>query len=146
MIRKIESNKKDYMELLLLGDEQESMIELYLDRGDMYVFEDQGVKAICVVTDEGEGVLEIKNIATDPKYQRRGYAKRLIDFIEAEYSGRYSVLQVGTGESPLTIPFYQKCGFIRSHVIKDFFVKNYDHLIYEDGVLLKDMVYFRKRI
>ncbi len=146
MIRKIENNKKEFMSFLLLADEQESMIERYLDRGELYILEDDGTKAICVVTDEGDGVLEIKNIATDPRYQRKGYAKRLIDFIEASYSDRFSVLQVGTGDSPLTIPFYEKCGFLRSHVIKDFFLKNYDHLIYENGVLLKDMIYFRKRI
>ncbi len=146
MIRKIENNKKEYIRLLLLADEQESMIELYLDRGELYILEDDGIKAVCAVTDEGDGVLEIKNIATDPKHQRKGYAKRLIDFIEVEYSDRYSILQVGTGESPLTIPFYEKCGFSRSHVIKNFFIKNYDHLIYEGGILLKDMIYFRKKI
>ena len=56
------------------------------------------------------------------------------------------MLQVGTGESPLTVPFYEKCGFVFSHRIKNFFIDNYDHPIYEDGVLLKDMIYMRKNI
>ena len=32
-ICKIETNKKEYLDLLLLADEQESMIDRYLDRG-----------------------------------------------------------------------------------------------------------------
>ena len=40
-VRKIEENKKDYLELLLLADEQEDMIDRYLERGDMYVLEEQ---------------------------------------------------------------------------------------------------------
>lgn len=35
-IVEIRENKKEYLELLLLADEQESMIDRYLDRGSMY--------------------------------------------------------------------------------------------------------------
>ena len=52
-IRRVETNKKQYLALLLLADEQEDMIDRYLERGSMYVLEDDGVKAECVVTDEG---------------------------------------------------------------------------------------------
>ena len=50
---------------MLLADEQESMVDRYLEKGNMYVLEDGNVKAECVVTDEGNGILEIKNIAVD---------------------------------------------------------------------------------
>lgn len=143
-IKKITSNKKEYLPLLLLADEQEDMIDLYLDKGTMYVLDDNGIKSECVLTDEGNGILEIKNIATDPEYQGNGYAKALIDFVISEYAGRYITLQVGTGDSPLTIPFYEKCGFVRSHVIPNFFTDHYDHPIYECGVLLTDMIYLRR--
>lgn len=36
-------NKKDYIELLLLEDEQEDMIDRYLDKGKMYVLDDNGI-------------------------------------------------------------------------------------------------------
>ncbi len=145
-IKAIKNNKKEYIELLLLADEQESMIDLYLERGTLYVLDDNGVKALCVVTDEGDGILEIKNIATEPEYQRRGYGKKLIDFVASEYSGKYKILQVGTGESRITIPFYENCGFKRSHVVKNFFTDNYDHEMYEDGVMLRDMIYLRRNL
>lgn len=145
-IKEIKRHKKQYLYLLLLADEQEDMIDRYLDRGTLYVLEDGGVKAECVVTDEGDGILEIKNIATDPDWQGMGYGKALMEYIAEQYSGAYSVLQVGTGDSPLTIPFYEKCGFARSHIIPNFFTDNYDHPIIEDGVQLVDMVYLRRKI
>lgn len=110
----------------------------------MYVLDDNGVKCECVVTDEGDGILEIKNIATEPNYQDMGYGRKLIEFIVLKYKKQYSVLQVGTGDSPLTIPFYERCGFVRSHSIKNFFTDNYDHTIYEAGVQLVDMIYLKR--
>lgn len=143
-ISEVTGNKKRYLALLLLADEQEDMIDRYLDAGKMFVLDDHGVKCECVITDEGNGVLEIRNIATVPGFQGRGYAKSLIDFIAEKYRDRYSVLQAGTGDSPLTIPFYEKCGFTRSHIVPNFFTDHYDHPIFECGVQLVDMVYLRR--
>lgn len=145
-IREIKGDKKQFLSLLLLADEQEDMIDRYLEKGTVYVLDDDGVKCQCVVTDEGNGILEIKNIATKPEYQGKGYGKKLIDFLIMNYRETYSVLQVGTGDSPLTVPFYEKCGFIRSHSIKNFFTDYYDHPIYEGGVQLVDMVYLRRNM
>ena len=145
-IHEIKENKKQFLPLLLLADEQEDMIDRYLNKGTMYVLDDDGIKCECVVTDEGDGVLEIKNIATEPEYQGKGYGKAMIDFVAKTYKGKYSILQVGTGDSSLTIPFYEKCGFVRSHSIKDFFTDNYDHPIYEAGIQLVDMIYLQKNI
>ena len=144
IIREVNENKKQFISLLLLADEQENMIDRYLEKGTMYVLEDSNVKAECVVTDEDNGILEIKNIAVDPKNQGNDYGKALIDFLAEKYAEKYSILQVGTGDSPLTIPFYEKCGFIRSHKIPNFFTDNYNHPIYEGGVQLIDMVYLQR--
>ena len=145
-IVEVKFDKKKYIDLLLLADEQEDMIDRYLERGTMYVLDDDGIKAECIVTEESGGVLEIKNIATTPIHQKKGYGKMLIDFIVSKYSGQYTVLQVGTGDSQLTVPFYEKCGFQRSHIVKNFFIDHYDHPIYERGVQLVDMVYLQKEL
>ena len=145
-IIEIKENKKQYLPLLLLADEQEDMIDRYLENGTMYALEDDGIKGECVVTDVGDGILEIKNIATLPECNGKGYGRILIDYVADRYKGQYSVLQVGTGDSPLTIPFYEKCGFVRHHVVKNFFTDNYDHPIFEGGVQLKDMIYLRKEL
>jgi len=140
-------NRKDYLPLLLLADEQENMIDRYLQRGDMYVlFRDGEALAVCVVTDEGGGTLEIKNLAVRSDMQSRGLGRRMIEHVAERYRGRFHTLLVGTGDSPMTVPFYERCGFVRSHVVKDFFTDHYDHPIVECGVQLRDMVYFKKSI
>ena len=144
-IRKVEKDKKKYIALLLLADEQEDMIDRYLERGTMYVLEDGEVKAECVVADEGDGVLELKNIAVLPSFQGKGYGKQLVGFWQEKLQGK-GILQVGTGETPKTMGFYMACGFQFSHRITDFFVHHYDHPIVEDGILLKDMVYFSYKL
>ena len=153
-IYEVSENKKKYMELLFLADEQEDMIERYLEKGTMYVLEDDGIKGECVVTEEDRNVLEIKNLAVVPDCHKKGYGRALIEFIAEKYREQYCILQVGTGDSPLTIPFYEKCGFVRSHSVKNFLQiimttsENFftDHPIYEGGVQLKDMIYLRKQL
>lgn len=145
-IKEVLGNKRHYLPLLLLADEQEDMIDRYIERGTMYVMDDNGIKGECVVTDEGDGILEIKNIAIQQDCRRKGYGRKLIEFIVMMYKGQYSILQVGTGDSLMTIPFYEKCGFVRSHVVKNFFIDNYNHPIYECGAQLVDMIYLRRKL
>lgn len=145
-IKEIIENKKQFLSLLLLADEQEDMIDRYIENGTMYVLDDNGVKGECIVIDAGSNILEIKNIAIRPDFQRKGYGKALIDFIVDKYKKKYSVLQVGTGDSPSIIHFYEKCGFIRSHRIKNFFVNNYKNPIYECGIQLIDMIYLKRKL
>lgn len=146
-IKQISENKEAYMQLLLLADEQESMVRRYLDRGEMFTLTVDGeTAAVCIVTDEGNSTAEIKNIAVKPEFQRRGYGRRLIEFVEERCSGIFSVLLVGTGDSPLTVPFYESCGFARSHKIENFFTENYDHPLFEAGVQLVDMIYLVKKL
>ena len=145
-IREVTDHKKEYLALLLLADEQENMVDRYLERGTMYVLEDGGVKAECVVTDEGDGILELKNIAVAPDFQGRGYGKAMVAFLVQTYTEQHTVLQVGTGDSSSTIPFYESCGFRRHHLVKKFFTDHYDHPIYECGVQLVDMVYLQREL
>jgi len=145
-ILEIKSNKKQFLPLLLLADEQEDMVDRYLDIGTMYVLDDNGIRCECVVTDEGSGILEIKNLATVPTHQGKGYGRAMIEFVAEKYKSTHAVLQVGTGDSPLTIPFYEKCGFSRSHIVTDFFTEHYDHPIFENGIQLIDMIYLRRSL
>ena len=142
-IRKVMHNKKEYMELLLLADEQEDMIDRYLERGDMFVLEDGGVLAECVVTREGDGVYELNNIAVAPDCQRKGYGKQLIEFAFSYY-GDCERMLVGTGDVPSSLGFYHSCGFTESHRVKNFFTDHYDHPMFEDGKQLVDMVYLKR--
>jgi len=145
-IEKIINNKKQYLDLLLLADEQESMIDRYLENGDMYALYDDDLKTVCVVVAIDEETCELKNIATYKKYQGKGYAKTLIKFVSDFYKNNYKTMLVGTGEVPTILSFYESCGFEESHRIKDFFTDNYNHPMFEEGIQLIDMVYLKKKL
>ena len=136
--RTISDNKRDFLPLLLLGDEQKEMIDRYLDRGTLWALYDGELRCVCVVTEEGNGDFEIKNLAVAPESQRRGYGRAMVEHTVRQCRGRR--LLVGTGDSPLTLPFYEACGFRECGRIEGFFVENYDHPIYEAGRRLTDMV------
>lgn len=57
-IRLIHAEKKRFLALLLLADEQESMIDRYLERGDLFVWFEAPERpvAVAVVTCEKPGV------------------------------------------------------------------------------------------
>lgn len=146
-IKSITTDKKRFLPLLLLADEQESMIDRYLGRGELFVMYDKQETeaiAVAVVTNEGNGIYELKNLAVAPSFQRKGYGRQMVEYLCQYYADICHTLLVGTGESKQTISFYESCGFIYSHILPDFFTCNYDHPIVEDGKVLKDMVYLRK--
>ncbi len=143
-IRLIREDKKAFLPLLLLADEQEDMIDRYLERGELYALYAEGLlRTTCVVTDEGEGVYEVKSLATDPRYQGQGFGRRMLAHMRELYRPRARTLLVGTGETPRILGFYQACGFRLSHRLPGFFTQNYAQPIIEDGILLEDMVYLR---
>ena len=110
------------------------------------VLNDSGIKTVRFIADEGDGILEIKNIATVPEYQNLGYGRKMIKFIEDTYRNQFKILQIGTDDIQFAISFYEKCGFKKSHKIKNFFLNNYEKIIYEYGVQLIDMLYLIKNL
>lgn len=145
-IEKIATDKKRFLDLLLLADEQEDMIDRYLERGDLFALFDPDLKSLCVVTHEGKGTCELKNLATGTRYQGQGYATRLLEHIFRHYSGKYETILVGTGEVPRMLAFYERRGFIFSHRLKNFFTDNYREPMVECGVRLVDMIYLKRSL
>lgn len=143
----VKSNRKQYAALLLLADEQEEMVERYLDRGDMFILR-AGKLALaeCLVTQEGNGIFEIKSLAVRPEHQRKGLGRKMVEFVKDYYSGPRRMLLLGTGETPRTKRFYESCGFRYSHRLRGFFLDHYDHPIVEEGIRLADMTYFKQRL
>ena len=145
----VSENKKQFLELLMQGDEQESMIDRYLERGELHVLfdlEELKPAGVAVVTEEGEGICELKNLAIASAFQRKGLGTKMVDYLCRHYRHRFHTMQVGTGDSRQTTSFYCHCGFNYSHTLKNFFMDNYDHPIVEEGKVLKDMLYFSKRL
>lgn len=145
-LQEILQNKWDYLPLLLLGDEQESQIASYLERGRLFVWQPAAEpRGVAVVTQEGDGVYELKNLAVAPAWQRQGYGSAMVRWLFQYYQALgCRVFWVGTGEAPGTLAFYRSLGFVEDHRVPDFFLQYYDHPIWEDGVLLRDMIYLKK--
>ena len=145
-IEKISENKKQYMDLLLLADESELMIDKYLPDGDLFALYDDDLKSVCVVSHIDSDTCELKNIATYEQYQSKGYGKALIDFVSDFYQNDYKYMLVGTGEVPWIVSFYESCGFEYSHRVKNFFIDNYDHSMFDGDIQLVDMICLRKAL
>ena len=143
-IEKIIENKKQFLDLLLLADEQENMIDKYLPGGDLFALYDNDLKSVCVVVPINSETCEMKNIATYEKYQGKGYGRALINFIVDFYKNDYRTMLVGTGEVPAILSFYESCGFEKAYRVKNFFTDHYDHPMFEGDIQLVDMIYLKK--
>ncbi len=144
-IIKINENKENFIDILLIGDESEDMIKKYLDSSNLFALYDNNIlTSICACLKIDNKTIEIKNIATYPQYQKKGYGSKLLEFIFNRYKNIAKVIILGTGENEKTLNFYKKRGFIETHKVKNFFIDNYPNPIYEDGRRLKDMIYLKK--
>lgn len=142
-VKIIERNKKDFLDLLLLADEQENMIDKYLDRGKLFALYDGGLKSICVVTDEGNGSYELQSLATYERFQGKGYGKKLVNHIIGYYRGKGKTMLVGTGDIPWIVSFYERCGFAYSYRLDNYFLEHYEKPMFAEGIQLKDKVYLK---
>jgi GNAT superfamily N-acetyltransferase len=151
-----------------LADEQEDMIDKYLPVGDLFALYDRelrsvddlrnddslrivddlsnvdDLRSVCVVVPVDSETCELKNLATNPQYQGKGYGRALISFISDFYKNNYKTMLVGTGETPAILSFYESCGFVKSHRVKNFFTDNYEHPMFEGDIQLVDMIYLKK--
>lgn len=142
-IVEVNGDKRRYLSLLLIGDESESMIDRYLDSGTLYVGLSGGKPiAVCVAVNLDSDTVEIKNLAVEAEFRRRGYGRLMLEHVESQHPDKRIIL--GTGETPSTLRFYKSCGYSCSHRIPNFFTDNYPAPIIEEGVTLRDMIYLEK--
>ena len=128
--------------LLLLADETKEAIDKYVFDSQVYLGkkDNQTIGIYCLYEIDSNSV-ELKNIAIDSKFQGKGYGTIFITFIKNSIKGKYKKLIVGTPTiAEPQINFYQKNGFVKSGMRKNFFIENYRQPIIENGVQLKDMV------
>lgn len=144
-LKKLTSNKKIHLDLLLLADPEEKAIDKYINDSEVFsLIENEKVLGQCAVTEIDKYRCEIKNIAIYENIHKKGYGRKFINLICDYYRDKYTSILVGTADNG--IEFYEKCGFKISHKIKKFFIDNYDIPIYDDGVQCIDMIYLEKKI
>lgn len=138
IIRRIDEGREAFRELLLMADPEWAVVEKYLYQGEMYaLFVGETAVAEALVTYRPDGACELKNLAVDPAFQRKGYARMLVEHVAREMSGRFEKMYVGTSGPGL----YERMGFVRAYTVENFFVDNYSEPIWDEGELLKDMHY-----
>ncbi|SFN22292.1 Acetyltransferase (GNAT) domain-containing protein [Chryseobacterium oleae] len=142
-LRKIDPASGIPYELLLLADETVDAIDQYIFDSDIYILND-GVQDIAVIAlyQNSSTELEIKNMAVIESHRSQGIGGILMDRAKviAKESG-YTTLVVGTSDKGFQqIKFYEKNGFIKKGVRKNFFIENYPLPIYENGLQLRDMI------
>ncbi|WP_336703870.1 GNAT family N-acetyltransferase [Chryseobacterium indologenes] len=140
---KLNSDSEIPYHLLLLADETREAINQYIFNSEIYLLHD-GIENIAVMAlyKKTHTELEIKNIAVIESYRNKGIGTILIDKAkEIAKEKHYKTLTVGTSDTGFQqIIFYEKNGFIKSGILKDFFIENYPAPIYENGLQMRDMV------
>ncbi|MAU70753.1 MAG: GNAT family N-acetyltransferase [Pseudozobellia sp.] len=147
IIKKIKDNFP--YEILLIADETVDAINKYVFDSDVYlaIVQQEAIGAFCLLSDN-EGALEIKNIAIVPQWQNRGIGSFLLAKIEEiAKKEEFKTITVGTADTgKRQISFYIRNGYAQYAVKKNFFLKNYNQPIYENGIMLKDMIILKKNI
>lgn len=142
-IRKSHPNEQPPMELLLLADPSVKLVEDYLRRGECFVAEEKDlIIGVYVLIPTRPRTVELVNVAVAEPLQGKGIGKQLV--IHAVQEARrlgYHTIEVGTGSTGMVqLALYQKCGFRMTSIDRDFFTRHYTEEIYENGMLLRDMV------
>jgi ribosomal protein S18 acetylase RimI-like enzyme len=131
--------------LFLLADETVEAIEKYIYNSDVYIVnqkDGKGTIAAFALYKISNAELEIKNIAISESLQGLGIGSSVINEIKKiAIANHYKRIIVGTPDnSSRLIHFYEKNGFTKYAMQKDFFIKNYSDPIIENGVTLRNMV------
>ena len=148
-IRRLKEEETPPLSLLTLADPSIEMINRYIGNGDCFIAEDEGgVIGVYVLMRTKSGTAEVMNIAVKEHRQGEGIGRELIlHAIKSAKQMGCQYIEVGTGNSSISqLAFYQKCGFRIIGVERDFFIKNYNEAIFENGIKCMDLVKLAKRL
>jgi len=143
LIRKLNPGENPPWSILELADPCRMIVEGYVKSSSIYVGEVSGETiAVYVIKETKKIVVEIMNIAVHKDFQGKGLGKQLISHAIEETAKRgYAQLDIGTGNSGIhQLKLYQQCEFRIVGVDFDYFTRNYDEPIYENGLLCRDMI------
>ncbi|MDR2382307.1 MAG: GNAT family N-acetyltransferase [Prevotellaceae bacterium] len=128
-IQKINNNYP--YDLLLLADETIEGINKYLFNSDVSVAKlfncDSPISVLCLLS-HNEETIEIMNIAVSERHQDTGIGSYLLtESFKIAKEQRYKEIIVGTADCGLKqICFYEKNGFVKYDVRKNYFTDIYD--------------------
>ncbi|KYC48912.1 MAG: acetyltransferase [Candidatus Methanofastidiosum methylothiophilum] len=133
-------------DLLLLSDPSEEVINEYIHLSTHFIAKlNNKIVGALLLLKTRPRTMEIMNISVYEEYQNRGIGKQLIyKAIEYAKANKVKELEIGTGNPGLIqMMLYQKCGFRIIGVEFDYFRKNHDEKIFENGIECRDMIRMR---
>jgi ribosomal protein S18 acetylase RimI-like enzyme len=135
--------------LLLLADPSVKMVGKYIFASSVHVavLAEQIVGVLALFSID-KNLIEIKNIAVAETHQGKGIGKKLLEYAIAEAKEKgFQDIQIGTANSSIgQLALYQKMGFEMERIIKSFFTDNYPEPMYENGILVRDMVVLKRKL
>jgi len=136
--------------LLLLADEEDA-IRKYIYNSSVYTLYYKPQKdpiGVVAISRANESEIEIKNIGVLESFRNNGIGSLLINYVkEIAYKENYTEIIVGTADNGINqTRFYERNGFVKYAVKKNYFIDNYSRPIVDDGVLLKDMVMLKMKL
>jgi ribosomal protein S18 acetylase RimI-like enzyme len=139
---------KDHIptDLLLLSDPSEEVIAEYIHLSTNFIARlDSKIVGALLLLKTRPRTMEIMNISVYEEYQNKGIGKQLINkAIEYAKENKVQSLEIGTGNpGVIQMMLYQKCGFRIVGVELDYFRKNHDEKIFENGIECRDMIRMR---
>lgn len=141
-------NRHQYINFLLLADEDETIINQYILEGEMYAISYKGTEiGVSLFTFPSIETVEIKNLALSPAFRGKGIGRQVLHKAAQVFKERrFRDMIAGTSNSSIeNLAFYQKAGFRFYDIKKDFFT-SYPEPFYENGIKGIDMIVFRKSI
>ncbi|WP_046174201.1 GNAT family N-acetyltransferase [Domibacillus indicus] len=148
-IRPLSPTETPPYDLLLLADPSRPMIDEYVKQGKCFLLEESGtVIGVYVLLQTRPGTVELMNIAVAETHQGKGLGKKLLlHAVEQGRAGAYQTIKVGTGNSSFAqLALYQKAGFRITGIDRDFFTRNYEEEIWENGIRCRDMIRLEREL
>jgi len=139
--------RRELRPLFELAEDSDAELESYLDAGEVLVAEADGrvVGHLQLVETPNRHEAEIRNMAVDAAYRRRGLGTALVEAAtdEARREGRTSIVVATAAADVDNLRFYQRAGFRLRSVERDAFTaaKGYPPDAAVDGIALRDRVW-----
>lgn len=148
-IREIHPEESIPYSLLLLADEERTVVDKYIENAIIYLYFSEGHPlGVCAVERINDDVQEIKNLGIHPEHRQKGIGRKLLRFALTQAAGAgYSYVDVGTADtSDVSQKLYTSEGFEHHATRPDFFLTHYSQPVFENGKQCRDMVVYRKEI
>lgn len=139
----IEATDAPLRELLLLADESDESVDDYVGRSRCYAARCSGrIVGQYLLLHTRPFTAEVVNIAVVPACQRQGIGTAMLRHaVRTAREAGFRRLEIGTGDTGAgQVELYERCGFVRCGLERDYFRRYYPAPIYENGVECRDMV------